>query len=90
MAFTPTTLGSGTLGPQGMKMVWGTFVNTDGSTGGDIETGFAFVAAFVITPTSHVGTQYPKYTFATSDGTVTLLTSADMDATWFALGIGEG
>lgn len=90
MAFTPVTDGSGTLGPQGMKVVWGTFTNTDGSTGGNVETGFASIIAFVVTPTSHVGTQYPKYTFTTSDGTVTILCSSDVDATWFAVGIGEG
>ena len=90
MAFTPVTNGGGTVGPQGLKVVWGTFTNGAGDSGGNIETGFAAILDVSITPTSHFNTAYPKFTWTASDGTVAIVTEDNMDANWMAWGIGEG
>ena len=89
MAFTTVLTDQGTLGPQGMRMKWGTWENTAGSTGGDIETGLAYVAGMCLTPTSHYNTATPKFTITASDGSVTIVTEPDVDGRWIAFGIGE-
>lgn len=88
MAFTSTVAASGTLGPQGLKVIWGSWENTAGSTGGDIETGFADVRGIFLVPTSHFNTATPKYTISASEGAVTIVTEPDVDGRWMAFGIG--
>lgn len=90
MAFTYTVQNQGTLGPQGMRMLWGTWTNTLESAGGEIETGMARVVAMILTPTSDYNMPYPRYAKTDGDGTVTITTGANVDGDWVAFGIGNG
>lgn len=72
-----------------LRLVTGTFTNTSGSSGGDVATGLRRVLHFdpVYTGTA-VGTQVPAVneTLPLSGGDVTIVTEADLDGTWVALG----
>jgi hypothetical protein len=71
------------------KHVRGTFTNTDSSTGGDIETGLSLVKNMVLQHTgSSVVESAPvvNETLPLSSGTVTIVTIADADGTWEAVG----
>ena len=69
-----------------LKFVYGSFTQAAGDLGGDISTGLNVVRYFGFSITSHIGTQVPKVTFTTSSGTVTIVTSDDVEARWFAFG----
>ena len=88
-AFSTTVGGFSVVGGQGMKMKWGTWTNTAGSSGGDVPTGFAYLAGIILNPTSHFNSATPKVTATDSDGDVTIVTEADVDGKWVAFGIGE-
>ena len=90
MAFTTTLVAQGTgAGTAGLRMKHGTWTNTAGSTGGTLETGFAYIAGILFTPTSHFHSAVPRYEITASDGSVTLTTEADVDGRWIAWGMGE-
>lgn len=71
---------------------WGTFTNTAGSTGGDIDTGLKSVESMTLGHTgSAVVASVPVVNedfTATIDGSaVTIVTVADADGTWEAIGV---
>lgn len=71
------------------KFVSGTFTNGAADEGGDIATGLRRVIAFVVQQTgSAVTTGCPvvNETFPLESGTVTIVTDADADGIWYAIG----
>lgn len=71
------------------KVVTGTFTNASGSTGGDIKTGLRRVLSFKLQHTgSAVVASAPvvNETMPLDGGDVTIVTVADADGTWEALG----
>ncbi len=89
MAFTVTNINSGTLGPQGLKVTWGTITQVTGDTGGTIHTGFAAVLGIIFTTTSHFGTTVPKALITTSTESVVMVTDEAWSGNYIAFGIGQ-
>lgn len=90
MAFT-SSITSGTKIFGSMQKSWGTFTNTGGSTGGDINTGLKTVESMNLTHTgSSVVASAPVINEDLSSpivGTaVTIVTVADADGIWEAIG----
>ena len=86
MAFTSAIIHKGVIGSR--KVVRGTFTNTAASTGGDIATGLKRVENIKLTHTgSAVVASAPvaNETFP-APGTVTIVTVADADGIWEAVG----
>lgn len=86
-AILTSTGGSEVFG--GRKVVFGTFTNTGGSTGGDISTGLTRVDAIFLTHTgSSVVASAPvvNETLPLRGSAVTIVTVADADGNWMALG----
>ena len=89
MAFTPAVAGINYEGNQ--KIVYGTYVNDGGSTGGDVITGLSTVEQFridekgsgVIATRSVVNETLP---LSNSTGAVTIVTSANESGMWEAKG----
>ena len=84
MAFSTTTDGQ-----DGVRIRTGTYTNTAGSTGGTIPTGFAKLYGLFLMPTSHWNSATPKVTPTDGDSDVTIVTEADVDGRWVAIGAGE-
>ena len=90
MAFTSAiTSGTRTFGATAVS--WGTFTNTSGSTGGDIDTGLKVVENMTLTHTGGsvvISDLVVNEDFTTTvDGTaVTIVTVADVDGIWLAYG----
>lgn len=81
MAFTSTITNQTAAG--GMAIVYGTFTNTAGSTGGQISTGLNNILMFSSSNNSQAAT---TNSISVSRGTVTLTTVADEDGYWKAEG----
>ena len=87
MAFAYTVTDRGVFGDR--KYAYGTFTNTSGSSGGDITPGFNI-------RTDHI--QFTSYGSAVDvaqvtlnetlpkTGALTIVTTADVDGVWFAIG----
>ncbi len=90
MSFTPAV--TQTIEGMGPKiMVYGTYTNTSGSTGGDILTYLNVVEQFFIQPAgSAVSASAPVINetlpLTNTAGTVTIVTVADEDGYWQAWG----
>jgi len=79
MAFTSALKAYPPARPAGSgfrKQVW-TYTNTGGSTGGAVETGFAFIESTSTTQNSAAVASQASSVIAA--GTVTLITDADVD-----------
>ncbi len=87
MAFTSTITGRTVMGNKVMK--WGTFANTGGSTGGDIDTGLHFAESIALTPKgTAVAANAPAVneTLPAAGNAVTIVTDADLGGYWQAVG----
>ena len=87
MAFAYTTDKQGVIGD--MKYAAGTFTNGVADTGGDIDTGLRYVIFAKLQHTgSAVVTNDPAIneSFPRAPGTLTIVTDADADGIWFAVG----
>ena len=72
------------------RVVSGTYVNTGGSTGGEILTGLRRIETITLTQTGAAvttGAPVANETFPLDDGDVTIVTDADADGTWRVEGI---
>ena len=68
---------------------WGTFTNGASDTGGDIDTGLSYVYQVHLQPTgSAVVASQPAVneTLPKSGGDVTIITPANVDGVWLAIG----
>lgn len=83
MAFSKTISGRTVFG--NMRVVWGTYTNTDTDSGGAIDTGLDAIFGFSTVPTGHVSITPPKY--SASAGVVTLVCQNGDDGKWFAFGL---
>ena len=90
MAFTSTINNNGVPNLAGIKkVVTGTFLNDDGSTGGDIQTGLRRVENFQLQHTgSAVVASAPvvNESFPTATGDITIVTVANTAGVWRAEG----
>lgn len=71
------------------RWAWGTYTNTSSSTGGDIATGMSRVdQMFLQTSGSAVSADHPAVneTFPLASGDVTIVTTANADGYWMAIG----
>jgi len=87
MAFSSTIIGRTIFGDRWVS--WGTFTNGDSDTGGDIDTGLAYVEYVKLQYTgSSVVSDAPvvNETLPKSGGKVTIVTPAGADGLWFAIG----
>lgn len=82
MAFSFTVTSRENLGS--VNLIYGTYINNAGDTGGSITTGFGNVVGFGIVPTGAVEETLPKY--SVSSGVVTLVMNDNADGNWFAIG----
>lgn len=79
----PTSLG-------GMSISAGTFTNTSGSTGGDIDTGLGVVYVMILQPKGSSVVSNDAVVNETppmAGNAVTIVTDADVDGVWIAIGI---
>lgn len=87
MAFSYTLIDRENIGTR--KMAWGTFTNGASDTGGDVDTGLACVeAAWLQVKGTAVDSNAPviNETFPVVGGIITIVTTADADGLWFAIG----
>lgn len=82
MAFAYAVSGSTVVG--NLRMKYGTFTNSAGDTGGDIDTGLNAIVASGFNVTSHVDGFVPKNTI--SGGTMTIDIPDNIDGLWWAMG----
>jgi len=71
-----------------LYLVRGTFTNTGGGTGGDIETGLSVVEDLHVQEkgAAVVSNTVVNEDFPLNGGSVTIVTAADVDGRWIALG----
>ena len=92
MAFT-TAINTATKGTEifgAKKVIWGTYTNTGGSTGGEVDTTLSRVDFFSMQPKGTViSANQPviNETLPLSSNNVTIVTSADELGVWFAIGV---
>lgn len=85
MAFTftieqrPSTMGN-------LLMVYGTFTNTGGSTGGDIDLSSLLNEIVAAGANAGVAGATDTEVDATAAATLTLVTAADIDGKWWTMG----
>lgn len=82
MAFSSTVTSKTNLGA--VSLIYGTYTQADGDSGGTITTGFGTVIAFGAMITGQLDATEPKY--SESGGTVTLVTGNGVDGSWWAIG----
>ena len=87
MAFASTIVGGTVAG--NMRIVHGTFTNTDTDSGGSVDVGVTSVIGMLFFPTSHVDSTACKWT-DNADGTVTVVTPNGVDGNWMVFGFGGG
>jgi len=89
MAFASAILGRSVFGDK--SIVWGSFTNGAGDSGGDIETGLASVENIQL---QHSGaaavadSPSVNETLPLASGDVTIVTTTGADGYWFAIGTG--
>lgn len=90
MAFAYTVNGAGKFEFTGqLKRITGTFTNGAGDEGGDIVTGLNSVKFFSIQQTGAAvttGAPVVNESFPTATGTMTIVTDANADGIWEAVG----
>lgn len=72
-----------------MKVVFGTYTNGSGDTGGDISTGLKRVYGFFLQPTSSsviASAPVVNESFPLAGGVVTIVTTDNEDGIWTAYG----
>ena len=72
------------------KVIWGTYASSSGSTGGDISTGLKRVEFISLQSRgAAVATNAPAVneTLPLNSGAVTIVTDADEEGVWFAIGL---
>jgi hypothetical protein len=84
MAFSSALTSVTVMGNK--RVIYGTYTNASGDTGGAIVTGLLHVDNFESTCTSHVGAPMPEVV-SNSLGTVTILTGDSNCGTWKAEGV---
>ena len=87
MAFAYTKDGYTIIGNK--RLVWGTYTNGSGDTGGDIDTSLSRVEMINLQHTgTAVSTGAPAIneTLPMSSGVVTIVTDDNSDGIWFAIG----
>lgn len=88
MAFASAVVGH-PLPLGDLYLVRGTFTNTAGSTGGDVATGLSVVEEFLIQESDNAviaSKSAVNETLPLDGGDVTIVTVADVDGRWIALG----
>jgi hypothetical protein len=87
MAFAYTRDGESVIG-GGLRMVWGTWTNGGGDTGGDIKTGLSEVITGFLTPSTAVSADASAIneTLPLASGTVTIVNTAGADGYWVFIG----
>ena len=71
------------------SVAYGTFTNGASDSGGDVKTGLKIVEMFVLTvkaTTSAATAPVVNETFPLKGGDVTIVSAADQDGFWFAIG----
>jgi hypothetical protein len=89
MAFTSAITQTVPIAVGDKKMTFGTFTNAGGDTGGDINTGLKICdAIFLQTGGAAVNANDPSVneTLPCDGSAVTIVTTADQDGTWMAIG----
>jgi len=87
MVFTSTDTDRGVRGNK--RVVTGTYTNTGGSTGGEIVTGLKRIEHLSLVQTGAAvttGAPVANETFPLDSGDVTIVTDADADGIWEAVG----
>lgn len=87
MAFASAKLGENVVGNQ--RMVWGTYTNAGGDTGGDINTGLHSVHNMILQPRgTAVNANAPviNETLPCAGSAVTIVTDDGADGYWTAFG----
>ena len=86
MTFSNTITDGGVMGAY--KIAWGTFTNTSTTTGGDLDTGLRICHSIILTSSTAASAgQSSVYETLPIDGSaITVVTSAGVDGTWFAVG----
>ncbi len=87
MAFTTTVSGQTVWGDRSVH--FGTYANTGGSTGGDINTSMIRVERMILQPKgSAVQSNFPvvNETLPVAGNAVTIVTDADTSGYWIAFG----
>jgi len=87
MAFTTARIGTSVFGT--LRVAWGTYVNADGSTGGDVDTGLTKVHFMLFQHmASAVVAELPCVyeTMPCAGNAVTIVTTANDDGNWVAFG----
>jgi len=90
-AYTSNAKRSVIIGSPGIRMVFGTYSNVGGTTGGDVKTGLKTVLAFLILPGgAAVGTGQSAVNetlpLSNAGGIVTIVTNATETGVWMAFG----
>ncbi len=90
MAFTSTITGTTVMGNK--RVINGTYENTGGSTGGDVRTSLSTVERLDLSPTNTsilASESVVNETFPVLNqfGDVTIVTNADEDGQWTAVGL---
>ncbi len=89
MAFSSTVIAGPIPNDGGKRIVRGTFTNTGGSTGGDVETSLAVVEGFKLQYTGAAivaNSPVVNETLPLNGGAVTIVTDADANGLWEAVG----
>ena len=89
MAFVSAIISEGRSIQGDKRVIYGTYTNTSGSTGGDIVTSLSRVDGITITQTGSAittGAPVVNESFPLSKGDVTIVTDADADGIWKAEG----
>ena len=87
MAFVSAVQGSTVFGDK--RVVFGTFTNGASDTGGDINTGLSSCQVMILQSTGsaiNANTPVVNETFPCAGNQVTIVTDADADGTWIAIG----
>ena len=87
MAFTNTVDGKTVIGNK--WMAWGTYTNTGGSTGGDINAQLDIVDVMMLQQNKNAviaNVAVTNETFPVDGTAVTIVTDADEDGYWWAIG----
>ena len=87
MTFAYTISGKSYIGD--LMLVWGTYTNASGDTGGDVSTGLGTVYHFHMQPkgTAVVASNpVANETFPLASGDVTVVNTDNEDGYWFAIG----
>lgn len=89
MTFTPTLSTDVPIVLGNRKMTMGKYVNTESTTGGNIDTGLRVCERLILQPTGSAGnatTPAVNETLPVDGSAVTIVTDAGADGDWIAFG----